>query len=120
VLVARKAKELDETAQEVKKINPNVKILTRAIDIRSEDDVKSLYASIKEEFGTVDVLINNAGSGKSALPVKDVGPKDFWYDFVSAALITVVMGRVNGLWIGSERQRHAPYDSRISQTGRRF
>jgi NAD(P)-dependent dehydrogenase (short-subunit alcohol dehydrogenase family) len=59
--------------------------MTRAIDIRSEGDVKTLYASIKEEFGTVDVLINNAGSGKSALAVKDIDPKDFWYDFVSNA-----------------------------------
>lgn len=33
----------------------------------------------------MDVLINNAGSGKSALPIKEVDPKDFWYDFVSAA-----------------------------------
>jgi NADP-dependent 3-hydroxy acid dehydrogenase YdfG len=45
--------------------------------------VKALYAKIESEFGTVDVLVNNAGSGKSALPIKDVDPEDFWYDFVS-------------------------------------
>jgi NADP-dependent 3-hydroxy acid dehydrogenase YdfG len=45
--------------------------------------VHALYASIKKQFGTVDVLINNAGSAKSVLAVKDMDPKDFWYDFVS-------------------------------------
>ena len=85
VLVARKKKELEEAAADIRKINPNIKILTHAVDIRSEEEVKSLYGEIKKEFGTVDVLINNAGSGKSALPIKEVDPKDFWYDFVSAA-----------------------------------
>jgi hypothetical protein len=92
VLVARKEKELQETAADIRKINPAIKILTRAIDIRSEEEVKALYTSIKEEFGTVDVLINNAGSGKSALPIKDIDPKDFWYDFVSSAFGETVEG----------------------------
>lgn len=52
------------------------------MDIRDEDAVKVLFDRIKSEIGTVDVLVNNAGSGKSALPVRDVDPRDFWYDFV--------------------------------------
>jgi hypothetical protein len=85
VLVARKEEELEEAAADIRKINSNIRILTHAVDIRSEEEVKSLYGEIKKEIGTVDVLINNAGSGKSALPIKEVDPKDFWYDFVSAA-----------------------------------
>jgi len=45
--------------------------------------VDALYAKVESEFGTVDVLVNNAGVGKSALPIKDVQPEDFMYDFVS-------------------------------------
>jgi NAD(P)-dependent dehydrogenase (short-subunit alcohol dehydrogenase family) len=45
--------------------------------------VKSLYGKIQSDFGTVDVLVNNAGLGTSALPIEDVDPEDFWYDFVS-------------------------------------
>jgi NADP-dependent 3-hydroxy acid dehydrogenase YdfG len=60
-----------------------VQVLTQALDIRNKESVEALFAKIKSEFGTVDVLINNAGSGKSALPIKDVDPEDFWYDFVS-------------------------------------
>ena len=87
MLVARKANDLEEAAAEVRRINPDVKVMTKAIDIRSEEDVKALYKSIKEEFGTVDVLINNAGSGKTILPIKDIEVEDFWYDFVSASPI---------------------------------
>ncbi len=57
--------------------------MAQALDIRNIESVKALYAKIKADFGTVDVLINNAGSGRSALPIKDVDPEDFWYDFVS-------------------------------------
>ena len=53
------------------------------MDIRSEEEVKALYVEIKKEFGTADVLINNAGSGRSALPIKEADPTDYWYDFVS-------------------------------------
>jgi NAD(P)-dependent dehydrogenase (short-subunit alcohol dehydrogenase family) len=67
-------------------MNPAVKVMTRAINILSEEDIKALFRDIKNEYGTADVLINNAGSGKSALPIKDVDPKDFWYDFVSIDL----------------------------------
>lgn len=82
VLVARNATELEATAQEVKEVIPNIQVLTQALDIRDDDAVKRLFYRIMSELGTVDVLINNAGSGKSALPVRDVDPKDFWYDFV--------------------------------------
>lgn len=53
------------------------------MDIQDKDAVKALYARIEADFGTVDVLINNAGTGKSILPIKDIDPDDFWYDFVS-------------------------------------
>jgi short-subunit dehydrogenase len=83
VLVARNASNLAEAAEEIKKINANVEVLTQAMDICNEDAVKELFAKIKSDFGTADVLINNAGSGRSALPIKQIDPKDFWYDFVS-------------------------------------
>jgi hypothetical protein len=83
VLVARNEVEVEATGRDIKGLNPKVQVLTQALDIRDKSAVEALFAKIKSEFGTVDVLINNAGSGKSALPIKDVGPEDFWYDFVS-------------------------------------
>jgi hypothetical protein len=86
VLVARNQTEVEAAGREIRNINPNVQVLTQALDIRDKKSVEVLYAKIKSDFGTVDVLINNAGSGKSALPIKDVDPEDFWYDFVSNTL----------------------------------
>jgi NAD(P)-dependent dehydrogenase (short-subunit alcohol dehydrogenase family) len=57
--------------------------LTQALDIRDESAVQALFARINAELGTVDVLINNAGSGTSTMPIKDIDTRDFWYDFVS-------------------------------------
>lgn len=72
----------------MKEINPEIQVLTQAMDIRSEDEVKQLFSRIESEIGTVDILVNNAGSGKSALPVRDVNPNDFWYDFVSIPIFS--------------------------------
>ena len=30
-------------------------------DVSNEDDVAKMFAAVREEFGTVDILINNAG-----------------------------------------------------------
>lgn len=83
ILVARNEAEVEATGRDIKNLNPKVQVLTQALDIRDKSAVEALFAKIKLEFGTVDVLVNNAGSGKSALPIKDVDPEDFWYDFVS-------------------------------------
>lgn len=77
VLVARNAESLEQAAMELHEIEPAVKVLTQATDIRDKNAVKALYARIEVEFGSVDVLVNNAGSGKSVLPIKDVNPDNF-------------------------------------------
>jgi short-subunit dehydrogenase len=89
-LVARNKSEVKAAGEEIKTINPKVKVLTEALDISNKNSVIALFAKIKSEYGTVDVLVNNAGSGKSALPIKDVDPDDFWYDFVSNTSRTIL------------------------------
>ncbi|KAH7327374.1 putative oxidoreductase ucpA [Rhexocercosporidium sp. MPI-PUGE-AT-0058] len=81
VLVARNAQGLEATSQDIKTINPDISVLVRSVDIRDQGAVRKLYADIKSTFGTADVLINNAGCGKSALPMKEIDAADFWYDF---------------------------------------
>ncbi|KAL2061429.1 hypothetical protein VTL71DRAFT_7702 [Oculimacula yallundae] len=70
-----------KAAKDVQKINPNTTVLARSVDIRDENAVRELYTYINLEFGTADVLVNNAGSGKSVLPIKDIDISGFWYDF---------------------------------------
>ncbi|KAG4436873.1 hypothetical protein IFR05_007636 [Cadophora sp. M221] len=81
ILVARNPEELEASSQEIKKINSEVLVLAQSVDIRDESAIRDLFADIKAKFGTADVLVNNAGSGKSALPIKEVDASDFWYDF---------------------------------------
>lgn len=83
MLIARKSSELEAAKSELHKINPKVTVLTQAMDISDEEAVRRLFARIKSELGTVDVLVNNAGSGQETAPIKDANPVNFWHDFVS-------------------------------------
>lgn len=53
---------LDGTAEELREANYKVAV-TRG-DVRNTDDVKAMIASAVEAFGSVDILINNAGITK--------------------------------------------------------
>lgn len=85
ILIARNAEELEAAAQDLRNINPDIEVLARSVDIRVETAVRDLFIDVKSKFGTADVLINNAGSGKAALPVGEVDISDFWYVFVRAS-----------------------------------
>jgi len=61
VVAARTEKEISEIADEISK--GGGKSLAVACDITNEDQVKDLVNVTIEQFGKVDVLINNAGIG---------------------------------------------------------
>jgi 3-oxoacyl-[acyl-carrier protein] reductase len=58
VLMARSREGLDET---VRRMNPAKRIYSYAIDLTEYDQVERVVASIYEEFGSIDMLINVAG-----------------------------------------------------------
>ena len=58
-LVARSADRLDEVAAEVRALNRRA--LPLPTDVTDEEDVKHMVAATTEEFGRIDVLVNNAG-----------------------------------------------------------
>jgi len=59
VLVARKKDKLEKAANELKKFDTS--ILTCQCDISKKDQVKEMAKIVLEKFGSVDILINNAG-----------------------------------------------------------
>ncbi len=61
-LVARTQKDLDEVAAVIKLLGVNV--ATAAADISNIDEVNAAVKKIKKELGPIDILINNAGTGK--------------------------------------------------------
>ena len=41
-------------------------------DVGHPDDVRSLFATVRSEFGRLDILFNNAGKSAAAIPMEDL------------------------------------------------
>jgi len=68
VLAGRRAAQLEETASMAK----NNAMLACPTDVSRPDQVDALFARIKETFGRLDVLFNNAGMGAPAIPMDEL------------------------------------------------
>ena len=68
----RNVKGMEETSLEVESFGR--KCMTRELDVRDGDGVASWLAEIEGEFGSVDIVVNNAGGGFYA-SFLDVSPK---------------------------------------------
>lgn len=60
VLASRNQANLEETAQEI--ASSGVKVLVVPTDVTDEAQVKALFARTMQEFGRVDILMNNSGA----------------------------------------------------------
>ena len=60
-LVARDKKKLNKLQLEIKKINPNLVTYIMAIDLTLPKSINFLMTNIKNRFGELDIIINNAG-----------------------------------------------------------
>ena len=68
VIVARRSDKLRETAEELDKAN--IDFLPIIGDVRNAEDRNKIIDLTLQEFGQIDVLINNAGIGKANLIVE--------------------------------------------------
>ena len=66
-LVGRKRETLEETAQ-----GPRTAPLIAPADVGDPAAVKSVFAQIKDKFGRLDMLFNNAGQGTPAVPIEEL------------------------------------------------
>jgi NAD(P)-dependent dehydrogenase (short-subunit alcohol dehydrogenase family) len=60
ILASRNKANLDQTASEI--AASGVKVLVVPTDVTDEGEVKALFARTMQEFGRVDILINNSGA----------------------------------------------------------
>jgi NAD(P)-dependent dehydrogenase (short-subunit alcohol dehydrogenase family) len=74
VLSARGQESLEKTEKEVSALGGSV--LSVISDVRKAADVERLARAAEKEFGTVQILVNNAGIGKFK-PVVDMNDEDF-------------------------------------------
>jgi NAD(P)-dependent dehydrogenase (short-subunit alcohol dehydrogenase family) len=66
-LVGRKRDTLEETAKSLKGTH-----LIAPADVGDPAAVKGVFALIKDRFGRLDMLFNNAGTGTPAIPIEDL------------------------------------------------
>ena len=69
-LTGRRASELEKTASLA--VAGGGRMLTVAADVGKPDEVKALFARVAEEFGRIDLLFNNAGTGAPPIPMEDL------------------------------------------------
>ncbi|KAJ5105296.1 hypothetical protein NUU61_002643 [Penicillium alfredii] len=78
VLAARNRSALEETANEIRSINPATKVIVAECDITSSDAVEALAHTTKAEFdGHLDVVVVNAGYTGPITDVVEESPSDF-------------------------------------------
>jgi glucose 1-dehydrogenase len=61
---ASKADEAEKVAEEIRRCGPNA--ITWKTDVSKEDQVQEMFRRATDAFGTLDILINNAGLQKDA------------------------------------------------------
>ena len=67
VLVARRTERLERLRAELLARHPNLKVIALSADLSDERQIEALVRRVEEQAGPVDVLVNNAGLGYSAL-----------------------------------------------------
>jgi len=67
VLVARRADRLDGLKDELSAKHPGLVVRTEPCDLSDPNAVNALSGHLLEDFGAVDVLVNNAGAGIQGL-----------------------------------------------------
>ncbi len=69
ILASRNQANLEETAKEIS--SSGVKVLVVPTDVTNEGEVKTLFARTMQEFGRIDILINNSGAFDGG-PIEDL------------------------------------------------
>lgn len=83
VVAGRRTAELEKT---IAMADPSGgRMLSVSTDVSKPESVNSLFARIKEEFGRLDVLFNNAGLNAPGIPIEDL-PFETWTSIVNVNL----------------------------------
>ena len=83
VLTGRNLERLQKAISDIGGSNENC--LAVACDVGQPEQVKALFVALKERFGRIDVLFNNAGIGAPAIPMEDLTYEQ-WMNVVNANL----------------------------------
>src|SRR3954454_22454254 len=87
-LAGRRLEELEKTAAMAGEVAG--RMLPVAADVSKPESVNALFAKVKEKFGRLDVLFNNAGLNAPGIPVEDL-PFEKWTAIVDVNLTGVFL-----------------------------
>jgi NAD(P)-dependent dehydrogenase (short-subunit alcohol dehydrogenase family) len=86
VAAGRRLEALDETAARAYADGaPEGSVLSVATDVRDPESVAALFAAVELEYGRLDLLVNNAGTGAPPGAVDEVTPEG-WRSIVDVNL----------------------------------
>ena len=110
-LVGRRAEPLAETQRMAGELAANT--LAIPTDVSDEASVRALFAKVRETWGRLDVLFNNAGRGAPAVPIEEL-PLDTWRDVVNVNLHGMFMCAQQAIMIMKDQ---SPQGGRIINNG---
>ena len=83
VLAGRRAEPLEKTASLARQSSG--RMVVAPTDVSQPESVGALFARVKQEFGRLDVLFNNAGLNAPGIPIEDL-PFETWSAIVNVNL----------------------------------
>jgi NADP-dependent 3-hydroxy acid dehydrogenase YdfG len=83
-ITGRHQTELDQTIKDTKKAYPDATISGITSDLAEKESIPKVFDEISEQYGTLDILINNAGLGAEGITK---GEYDDWAYIIHTNLI---------------------------------
>ena len=83
VITSRKSADAESAAERL--AEHGVRILPLQCDVRDEVAVERMFQAIKDDFGSVDILINNAGRSQAQVSIEKL-PTEIWRDVLATNL----------------------------------
>ncbi|MBV1878777.1 MAG: SDR family oxidoreductase [Pseudomonadales bacterium] len=84
VLAGRRAEPLVECAEVIQAVTDRQAIVVPT-DVSEESQVSALFDKVRDQFGRLDLLFNNAGTGAPPIPIEDL-PFKYWQKVVATNL----------------------------------
>lgn len=79
-ILSRSRKKLDYAVGEIEKLAPGSAPLPIACDTRDEAGIQAAFKEIHDRFNHLDIVVNNAGTGRSA-PIQDT-TLEIWHEML--------------------------------------
>ena len=79
IMIARREEKLNDAAQRIRDKFDYAEVYPYAADIMDPEKTKEVFAWVKEKFGRLDVLVNNAGAGDPCIPDTSDDELIDWY-----------------------------------------